>query len=145
MKPGVSVSTTSPSKSKTIAARVPSTIDKPRNSTLEAHFEKLVVGKEALQFSSSVPWAVGSMNHIEHYVPAEIASDRSFRGFARIGRTHQFTDQRHRIFTGQRQGNHRAGLHKGFELWIKRPVQDMSIMFGQLIIRQEHHLAANNL
>jgi hypothetical protein len=85
------------------------------------------------------------MNHIEHNVPAEVASDRSFRGFPRIGWTHKVADERHGIFTGQCQGDNRAGLHKRFQLRIKGPIQDVGIVFGEFIIRKEHHLAANNL
>src|ERR1700722_15932148 len=98
MKPGFSVSTINPSKSKTIAASV--ILIKPKNrrfrlthllssdllsldgrsdtasrSAFDGEFEKLAIGKKALQLQGSILRAVRSVDHIDHGVFPEIASD----------------------------------------------------------------------
>src|SRR5215469_18001017 len=130
MKPGVSVSTINPSKSKTIAASVilvvvsvapekwrlevlvggsPVILRIPggapnqqaaRFSALKADFEKLRIGKESLQLHDSILRAIGPMNHIEHDVPAKVASDRSLCGLSGISRSHEFADQSDSILAG---------------------------------------------
>jgi hypothetical protein len=127
------------------ASRLRLRIIKPLDLALKADFEKLALGKEALQLHDSVLRAIGPMNHIEHNVHAKVASDRSFCSLPGISRTHEFAHQSDSIWPGQRQSYHRAGLHERFQVWIKGPIQDMGIVFGELIIRKQHHLAADNL
>src|SRR5262249_10939201 len=115
------------------------------SSALKADFEKLRIGKESLQLHDSILRAIGPVNHIEHDVPAKVASDRSLCGLSGISRTHEFADQSDSVFPGQRQGNHRAGLHERLKVWIKGPIQDVGVVFGEFIIRQQHHLAADDL
>src|SRR5580692_3328284 len=121
MKPGFSVSTINPSKSKTIAASV--ILNKPKNrrfrltqllssdllslergfdtasgSALDGEFEELAIGKKTLQLQGSILRAVRSVDHIDHGISAEIASDGSLRRFAGIGGAHQVTNKRHGVF-----------------------------------------------
>ena len=100
MKPGFSVSTINPSKSKTSAAsiiliktEIPSEIRGDRTIpqrlliqpieqfalTFAADFEEIRIGKKAFQLQGSVLEAVRPVDHIDHGVFAEIAADCSWR------------------------------------------------------------------
>src|ERR1700680_5324874 len=119
MKPGFSVSTINPSKSKTIAASVilikPEANHNSPGLTLAADFEKIAIGEKAFQLPRRVLRAVRTVDYIKHGISAEITSDRSLRRFPRIGWAHKVANARYSIFARPGQRDDRAGLHEGLE------------------------------
>src|SRR5277367_5084428 len=93
MKPGFSVSTINPSKSKTIASSVilikPEANHHSPGLTLAGDFEKIAIGEKAFQLQCCVLRAVRTVDHVEHGVSTEVSSDGSLRRFSRIGRAHE--------------------------------------------------------
>ena len=69
--------------------------------------EQFAVGKEALQFRLAVLDRVGGVNHVLHFILAEVATDRSFIGNGRVGRPDHFADAGDGILTSQRDCHHR--------------------------------------
>jgi len=85
------------------------------------------------------------VNHVLHFILAEVAAKSAFLGNSRVGWADHFADAGDAVLAAQRDRHHRRRLHKALNLREKRQLGQVRVMLAQDLLRQAHHLHAEHV